>query len=43
MSVEHVVLLQQVTLTTASVLRVTENAVPASLTVIDPATGSALA
>lgn len=43
MTQEHVVLLAQVELTAASVLRVTENAVAANLTVIDPATGSALA
>lgn len=43
MTQKHVVLLPEVELTTASVLRVTENAVAANLTVIDPATGSALA
>ena len=43
MTVEHVVLLAAVELTTSSALRVTENAVASTLTVIDPATGSALA
>lgn len=43
MSAEHVVLLAAVELTTSSALRVTENAVASTLTVIDPATGGALA
>jgi hypothetical protein len=43
MSARYVVLLRAVTLTGSSVLRVTENAVTSDLTVIDPATGVALA
>lgn len=43
MTVEYVVLLERVELTTSSVLRVTEDSTASDLTVIDPATGSALA
>lgn len=43
MTVKYIVLLKAVTLETTSVIRVTENAAASNLTVIDPATGVALA
>lgn len=43
MTVKYIVLLKAVTLETTSVIRVTENAAPLDLTVIDPATDAVLA